>query len=404
MRYYSIVIRDKSGNVLIPNFNGQPGFTARPYQTNLSTYSSLNAGANVFQRGSTNPAAQRVEIDIGITAMDSAVPNSFVRVHGVGLAEIGQSANLNGLHVDIYAGMATGLPLANPNQSGLIASGQIVQAYGNWVGVEQTLNIFVGAGGSSPDSSETTGQPGVLLAPTTNNAPANITFQWKAGQPLLTPLINAFQTACPQYSVVGAVHPGLVWSGATSTGFYATLSQFAQFLRQKSLSIIGGYAPSSSSGAYPGVSLVLFNNTITIADGTTQTTPKQIQFIDLVGQPTNSQPLTVQACCVMRADIHCGDYVTLPLEPGITEASGGSQYYQPTPNNNGYSSQKSGSIFTGTFLVTGVRHVGDSRDPGFTAWVTTLDMKLASPARQVVPVLPTIWSTTVGPNKYGFFT
>ncbi|WP_158935066.1 hypothetical protein [Burkholderia sp. S171] len=401
MRYYRILIINQAGEILIPNFEGRPGFTAVPFDTHASTYTSLNSGANPFTQGGSNYAAQKLEIDIALTSMDSSLPGSFIRVWGVGLAEIAQASNLNGQMVYIYAGMSRGLPLANPSQSGLIACGQIFKSFGNWTGVDQTLDIFLTAGGSSPSSSAVTGQPGQTLAPTTNNAPAAIVFQWQAGQPLLSPLVNTLQTAYPQYSVVGAVHDGLVWVGAAATGFFYTLSQLATYLRQKSLSIIGGYAPSTEPGSYPGVSLTLSNNTITVSDGTTQTTPKQIQFVDLIGQPSWVDSFSVMACCVLRADVHVNDYVTLPDNTvGITTAGSNSQYFAPTLGAGVYTSLKTKSIFSGTFQVIEVRHVGDSRAPDAAAWITTLKLILASTPVQTVTDLPVI--AKAGPNKYGF--
>lgn len=404
MRYYGILIINRDGLVMVPNYNGRPGFTPVPYTDGLWSYTSMNAGMNQQQRGSTNPAALRVEMDIATTAQDAVCPNSFVRIHGVGLAEISQASNLNGAEVQVFGGMAAGLPLANPNQAGLLCSGQIVQAFGNWIGVDQTLEFYVGASGSSPDSSQVTGVPGTTLAPTTNSTPAGFVFQWAAGQPLMVPLVNCLSQVFPQYAIVGAVHPGLVWSGATTTGYYKTLPQLAQWISQKSISMISGYAPPVVPGpdTYSGVSIILFNNTIIISDGTTQTLPLQIQFQEIVGQPTWSQTNTVQTACVMRADVQVGDYVTLPDLPGITQQGSFNQFFNPNPFGNGYSDQKSGTIFTGTFMVTAVRHVGDSRDPGATSWVTTIDMKLASTPMYPPSPLPFVYQPSAAGNKYGF--
>jgi len=391
----------------VPNVNGQPGFSHQPYNTNLSTYTSLNAGANLYSQGGANPSAQKIEIDIARTWMDGSLAGSFVRIWGIGLGEIKQASNLagngtgNGMKVYIFAGMSKGLPLANPAQAGLLASGQIFSAFGNWVGTNMSLDIYLTAGGSSPSSSAVTGQPGTTLVPTSNDAPSNIVFQWKAGQPLLTPLVNTLQGAYPTYSIFGAVHEGLVWAGATATHFCATLNQFAQYLRQKSLSMIAGYAPATAPGSYPGVSITLDNDTLSIQDGTTQTAPKQIQFVDLVGQPSWIQQFIVQATCVMRADIHVGDYVTLPAVAGITTVGSTSQYFNPTPGSGAYSSLKNGSVFSGTYQVVQMHHVGDSRGPDATAWVTTLDLQLSSTGGTVVPSLPKIWAAPVT-NKYGF--
>jgi hypothetical protein len=320
------------------------------------------------------------------------------------LGEISQASDLNGKYFAIYAGMAQGLPLANPNQSGCLFAGQIWQCYGNWIGTDQTLNFYVGVI-SSLSSGQVTAipsSPGSTTAVTTVNTPANLTFQWQPGVPLLTPLVQTLQSAFPQYDIIGQVHDGLVWTGAVATGFFQTLKQLADYINQKSLSIISGYAPAlyvSSTPQYPGVWMSVNNSgQIVIADGTTQTQPRQIQVIDLIGQPTWSQPYTVQCTCVMRGDIECGDYVVLPDVPGDTTANSSSQYFTPMGNINSYNTLKTGSIFTGTFMVTAVRHVGDSRNPDATSWVTTLDMVLQTTPVQVVPSLPVLAKATAASN------
>ncbi|CAE6944066.1 hypothetical protein R75471_05521 [Paraburkholderia domus] len=399
MRFFRVVIRDpRTNEILVPNFNGQPGFTHRPFDGTLSTYTSLNAGASVFQIGGTNPAAQMVELDLPVTYFGQPDGNAqpFIKIHGVGVKEIAQAANLNGMLIDIYGGMAKGLPLADPSQAGCIVRGQIWQSYGTWIGTDQALSIYLTLQ-SSPTANQTTANPSTTSTtplPVTGDTPANIVFQWRAGQPLLSPLVNTLQTAFPQYTIVGAVHSGLVWAGATATGYFRKLTELAQFINQKSLSMIAGYAPAvytSAAPSYGGV-IIYINNAgqICIADGTTQTTPRQIQFIDLVGQPTWVDRATVQCTTVLRGDISCGDFVVLPNAPGTTTPGSTSQFFNAQPGNQ-YSNAKSGSIFTGTFLVVRVRHVGNSRNADAAAWTTTLDLILQSKPGQVTNSLPVLY-------------
>src|SRR5471032_1879608 len=110
MRFYRVVILDAQGSILIPNFNGQPGFTPVPYDPSLSTYTSLNAGASAQTLGGSNYAAQKLEIDIALTSMDSSLPGSFIRIWGISLAEINQASNLVNMQVYIFGGMSRGLP------------------------------------------------------------------------------------------------------------------------------------------------------------------------------------------------------------------------------------------------------------------------------------------------------
>ena len=407
MRYYKIVISDPAtGEVFVPN--GKAGFKRTPYTTTAASYTSLIPGASVFTVGGTNPAAQMIEVDLPVGFMHLPLQNGFVKIYGVSIAEIAYASNLNGMNIAIYGGMAKGLPLANPNQAALLVSGQVQPAFGNWINNDQTLSFYVSISGSSPSSNQVTGQPNLAASttplPATNAAPANLTWQWTAGQTFSQAVVNALQTAFPKYKIQGATLPNLAWtSGQADTGFFASLQQFAQYLSALSQKIIGGFLPNLTN--YPGVSITLQNNTITLGDGSVITTPKQIQFIDLIGQPTwAGQTNTVQATCRMRGDINAGDYVKMPNTPGLSAIGGSigqgqisqasmSQYFNVQPGST-YSSPSSGSIFTGTFQVSQVRHVGNSRQPDALAWLTTLDMYLATDAKDatVVSALPVIYN------------
>lgn len=412
MRFYQIVISDpKTGEVLVPNYNGKAGFTRVPNASNAVSYTSLNPGASVFSLSGTNPAAQAVEVDIPVSYMHMPLQNGFVKVYGVGIAEIAQASNLNGMNISVYGGMARGLPLANPNQAKLLVKGQIQPAFGNWINNDQTLSFYVSVSGSSPSSNQVSGQPNVAATttpvPATNQAPANLVWQWSGEQPFTQAVVNTLSVAYPKYKIVGATLPNLVWSsGQADTGYFASLQQFAQYINALSQKIIGGLIPDPSK--YPGVSIVLQNNTISLQDGSTITAAKQIQYVDLIGQPTWGDTNQVQVTCRMRGDVNPGDYVRLPNVPGlssigqgITSPASQSQYFNVQPQSI-FSNQDSGSIFTGTFQVTQVRHVGKSRQPDPLAWVTTLDMYLASNMADatVVQALPVLYAGNANFNYF----
>lgn len=415
MRYYRIVISDPTTNeVWVPNFNGTPGFTKVPADPSVSTYTSLNSGASVSQIGSTNPYAQMVELDVPMSVMHQPLQNSHIQIWGIGLVEQAQAPNLQGQNISIYGGMAAGFPLANPAQSGLLASGQIQQSFGNWIGTDMTLDVYMYFNGSSPSSAQTTGQPptpSTLPLPASTDTPANIIFQWQPSQPLMTPLVNALQTAFPKYRIVGQVNSNLVWSGSPATGFFGKLSQLCKYVHDKSLTMINGYAPDTNPthlGFYPGVSITLQNNTIIVSDNSIATNPKAIQFIDLVGQPTWNAPFQVQVSCVLRGDINVLDYVTLPQGQGTIQQDSKSQYLQqgassdafnPAPGDQ-FTTQKNASIFNGVFQVIGMRHVGSSRQPDAQSWITTLDLRYMQAPSSTVDALPVVYS---GSNTFGFY-
>jgi len=310
MRYYNIVISDPT--------TGSP----------VKTYSSLQAN------GQNNPGALTVEIDIPLYAMASPMGAAYIKVWGIGLADISQGSNLNGKNIQVSAGMSKGLPLANPAQAGLILEGTIFQAYGNWQGENQSLDIVC-----YPYSG-------------TINDTANLVLNWKAGMQLGTAITNTLTTAFPQYKSTVNISQNLVLSH-DEPGFYGTLVQFAQYVKQVSQAIVGG--------TYSGVSMLVKNNQIIVYDGTTTATPKQLNFVDMIGQPTWIAPQTINVRCVLRGDISVGDYIELP-QGSVTITTQASQ-----PQARDRSAQQ------GVFQVTVVRHIGNSRQADANSWVTSID-------------------------------
>ncbi|HEE9886333.1 TPA: hypothetical protein R8G26_004914, partial [Citrobacter braakii] len=96
--------------------------------------------------------------------------------------------------------------------------------------------------------------------------------------------------------------------------------------------------------------------------------PKQIEFNDLVGQPTWIRYEVVSLICVMRADIQIGDHIRMP------------QKAIPMIQASSYSQYRDDSAFAGDFSVSSVRFIGNSRQPTAEAWVAIIE---ASPVQKV---------------------
>ncbi|MFM0665395.1 hypothetical protein [Paraburkholderia sediminicola] len=408
-RFYEIIISDpKNGDIFVPNIQGKPGFSRQKAGSGAVTYSSLYSGTNPMKLGSANANAQQIELVIPVGVLHQPIGNSYVKIFGVSLQEIAQWANLSHMNFFIRGGMSKGLPLANPTQIGPLASGQILQCFGNWIGTEQSLNFYVQAGGSSALSNQTTGNPATadtLPLPSTNKKSSHIVFQWLPGQHLMDAIKSCLSAPFPQYQISGSISPNLVWTGTAATGFYAKLSQFAQYINKATINLIGGYAPDIQ--AYPGVMLALHGNTILVSDCTTKTKPKQLQIQDLIGQPTLVAPFEIQATVALRGDISPLDYVTLPLgQMGLSNTSQSS--FVPPPNIGGINTNanvnaKNSSVYTGSFLVTEVCHVGRSRQADGASWVTTINMLMSQPAdtTSTVAALPVV--QTQNTNAYEFY-
>ena len=319
-----------------------------------------------------DPCAQQVEIDIMEAPAAVASVGSSVRIWGIPIQQIGQAFDLNRKQLTVRGGMGRGLPLANPGQAGVLARGTIVQAFGNWVGTDMTLDLVL--------SAPTQGS-GIAGAETPDKLPLN----WRAGQELGDAINGALSTAYGGYSINVGVRKGLVLP-YDQIGYYFTLGQFSQFVKSASKDIVGP--------GYPGIDISTHDQEIRVHDGTSggsegsSGNAKKIDFKDLIGQPTWLNPQQISVTCVMRSDIRNGDNVTLPdtivtISPNSTSAF------------TTLAGARQGSIFKGSFYVQTVRHVGNFRQPDGRSWTTILNcsandsgLGTGAPATDLAPLQP----------------
>jgi hypothetical protein len=349
MRYYDIKILRDDGSLYTFKSLGN-AFGGSTSLTSLLPTSPQNP-----RNGQTNPAALLVELDIAGWNGANPDTNSSVRISGLGLNDLGNASDLNGLAITVQAGMAKGLPLANPAQAGIIAKGLIFQAFGNWIGTSQTLDLVLQSGGTSDDP----------------DAPGNFPFVMAPGTPLGTAIKNTLAIAMPGIPVTVNVSPNLVLN-FTQTGHYATRAAFSSFVNALSRGIIGGTS-------YAGVQITTNGASVVVFDGSAPAQTKAIAFQDLIGQPTWIQPQMISFKTVLRADIIQGDVVTLP-QTLFTQSTAGSQRFLANPQNS--------LTFSGQYQVFLVHHYGNSRAPAADAWNTTF---------QATPFIPEVPSDNTAP-------
>lgn len=298
--------------------------------------------------GQNDSGALNVEMDFftstGARAVNPSGDASTLTIQGISIADlqqgfqygVGGSPGGLGSAIVVQAGMrGPGLPLIKPAQYGTILVGQVYQSWGNWVGTEVDLNfVIMGPGPSTPAG------------------PANIVFQWAPKQSLASAITNCLQAAFP--SLTPSVIIGTTYN-TTNVKTHQTFQfpAFARFIR------------SLSSGA---IDMAINGKTIVVFDSANPVTtaPIQLDYNDLIGQPTWIEPYTLTFTTVMRSDIEVGAYVKMPQVlqgvPGGVQTSAGAY-----PSNV---SLKYQTIFQGQFRVTGVRQVGNFRDPAGASWGT----------------------------------
>jgi hypothetical protein len=296
-------------------------------------YTSLVGGQN-------DPGALDVELDIFAVNYATAAGGgldvrSFARIYGVPLKTIAQANDLNNKPVAIFGGMSKGLPLATAAQSqqGLLARGMIYPALGNWIDVEQTLDL-------------------VLAPPSGSIDAVNIAGTWANGTTLASAAQSVLTAAFPGATVNINISANLVLNYDVPF-VYASLQQFAQFLRTVSIKIMG-------ASGYLGVNVVQQGNTISVYDGTAApSSTKAIKFQDLIGQPT-WLGFAINFKTVMRGDISVGDMISMP--PALTVAT---PAVAVLPQNS--------VSFAGNYMVSAVRHCGRFRQPDAASWCTIVD-------------------------------
>lgn len=288
--------------------------------------------------GVNNLSAQQIEFDILTYTLADEIGSSFIKVSGVSIKQIGGAFNLNNMQFKMYAGMSKGLPLSNPKQSGLIIVGIIQQCFGNWQGTNQDLNFIVqSAQGSASD-------------------PRNIILNWKRGSRLSDALSATLKTAFPDYSINVNISGSLVIS-SDEPAFFQTAPQLARYALNASKNI-------NKDPNYGGVQMTIREKSIEVYDGSTQSTPKEISFNDLIGQPVWQSLTQINFRTILRADIRVGDYVLMPKTLA-----------QQTPQS--FSQFRNSSVFQGKFFIDSVRHIGSFRGTSGADWITVFDAHLA---------------------------
>lgn len=319
MRYYKIVITTPDGKPIIPKALGNLGLSS------------------LLPNGDWNPAALNIEMNIPVFAYHEPDGTAWVRIEGLDLAAIGAAMNLNGANIKVYGGMSKGLPLAMPGEQGLLVTGAIKQAYGNFVGIQQTVDIQMAAPSGSAIE------------------PLNLVLNWPQGTSLATAIQQTISTAFPQAKISIQISPRLTLA-FDEHGYYETLTEFSKTVFDISKSII-------SDPNYPGVTIGFDGTTVKVSDLTTLPAPISIQPQDLIGQPTWIGPQTIQAMFVMRGDIGLGDVIKLPHTLITTTSAAESQY-------SGY-----GKVtFSGNYAITRIQHYGNFRQPDAYSWATVVEM------------------------------
>lgn len=298
-----------------------------------------------FDTADTPGRGLNIEFDALITGLDVVVSGTVLTIYGLPITMLNQSVNLAGKTVRVYAGFDTGLPLANRDQFGLIISGKVFNAWANWLGTYQTLNLHI--------------TPMPLTISTKTEIP--ITLDGKAGEKLSDVMRRGIQAAYPNFKRIDIFIGDDLVLPEDGNATYKGLTDLSTTARSLSKAIKGN--PVDYEGIHISVN---DNEVIRIFDGTTATNGVNILPQELVGQPTWIEFNKISFKCPMRADLSCGDVVVLPQGLVSSLLMVNTDYAR--------SSYRDASLFSGKFLITSVRHIGEFSNPdGSNAWNTVYE-------------------------------
>src|ERR1700677_225610 len=193
-----------------------------------------------------DPNALQVELDIAVspTAAPNVGQGAWCRVWGIPLQTVLTANQFTNQQIQVFGGMSAGLPLANPNEQGLLVQGVVLPALGNWTGTNMYVDFYI--------------TPGTLGNSTVPGA-ANIVHNQPAQQPLSTAIKNALQTAFPGFTANVNISSNLVRPN-DEHGFYQSIGQYATFLFNASHDIM-------KTAGYPGVQVSVQEPRLTSATG-----------------------------------------------------------------------------------------------------------------------------------------
>ena len=321
MRSYTLTITDSVTGAPIKGADG----------VDFGPYTSL------LPNGDTNQGALNIEFDIPISTFNAPVGAAYIKVWGVSLTTLGQSSNFNGARLQLTAGMARGLPLANTQKAPtVILDGIIQQAFGNWQGTQQTLDFVV------------IGNYG------TYNNPVNLPFVWSKGQQLAEAAAISLAIGFPQADIEVNTTTDISLPYDMQSAQYQTVNQLSEYISNVSRDIVGT--------DYEGLLIVATANGFKVFDSTQTQPAVQIQFTDLIGQPTWIGFNTINFKTVLRGDIIPSSTIAMPLYQGLQ-----------TTLPQSFSQYRDRSTFQGNFFVTSVRHLGHFRQRPADSWCTVIE-------------------------------
>lgn len=319
MRRYELIIRSPEGKVMT-GADGKP----------IGPFASKEA---------KNGAGLQITFDLPVIACDLNVAGGSVVLRGVPVTMLHSCVNYYQARIELYAGWQKGLPLVNPEQYGMILNGEVINAWANWQGTDQSLNFSV--------------NPSVVYG--IGKEPVKIAVSGRKGERLDVVLMRALKAAFPAKKIITGIDTGLFLMEDLNAVEYKSMGELAWSLKR-----VDGWS---------AIEVSVQPDRIIVFDRTYQGSAKTVAGTELIGQPTWIDQNTVSFKVPLRHDLAVSDIVSLPraLTTGDTgaltlnSAKARNKKFWDTP------------LFSGNFQLIAVRHLGDFRNQSADGWCTVCE-------------------------------
>lgn len=348
------------------------------------------------------PGALNVEMDIPLNPLNTPQKGTRVRIWGVPLK--GLDVDYTGYTMKVWGGMKPGLPIATrqseriPPTSKPLVEGTVLMSFGNWTGTNMSLDFVLAPLGALPqvqvnlpftwpegtllaDAIRTTMKTGYgadvdlqinisaeLKSTDSNYGATRFTTLTEFGrhiqqismQPKYVSKIKTVSGA-PYTGVTGIVAPG----GSPNPGNNANTRHSFKFFDNSDDAARSQAVTTSGQTTTAGGVTTLPTITVTATPDGSYKNPVEIQFEDLIGQPTLLNVNAVSFTTILRNDLEIGTWIKLPVKArGFTSIT--------IPSVNVPYLQRSQSILQGTLQVRTIQHFANYRQPDGASWVTMI--------------------------------
>ena len=263
-------------------------------------------------------------------------PNTQIELYNVSSSLFSSNANLVGKQISIFAGLEGYLPTINNKQRGLIFTGYISGQYSSWSGNTTIVTLIC-------NPFEISLKENVFL------------IEIKKGEAVA----NSLKKILDSNNIPSVLSIKSLQKIAKSNNKFISknLYEMLKYFEKEH----GIYSYTGTEGLI--ISLLEEKNIIP---------PIEIKDIDMVGQPEANGLGQIIFTLQLRADLNIGNTISSNALSWLNIGGAGGGL------NVGYFNGKEGKdnlfrFFTGYFVITQIRHVGDSRNSSSNAWITIIE-------------------------------